>query len=764
MALLKGLPPRATRQSDSSILAKASRSQSVGPTVRGGKSIYDRISTLSAVVNSKLGKYKDQYLLLRDDDEVNAYFDAIIKSGGGAIDTETDSLDPITCKLAGVCLYTPGKKSAYIPLHHVSYVTGAEVQNQVSDELVASRLLDCDSSRVKWTMHNSKFDTRVIYNQLKVKIDCYWDTMLAAKCLNENESARLKDLHLKYCVTEDTESLTYDKLFDGIPFTQVPISVGYLYAAGDPIKTWQLMEFQQQHLNETKLPGPYYIFRNIEMPLVPVVAKIEDTGITLDMQFAKELSDKYNKILKDREDSFYATLEMYSKEIEEYKTNNPNHKLSNPVNIGSPTQIAILLYDILGLKSPDKKKPRGTGEDILTELNVPLSKAILDYRETAKLLSTYVDKLPNVVNNKTGRIHCSFNQYGAATGRFSSSDPNMQNIPSHNNEIRRMFSAAKGHVLISCDFSQQEPRTLAHMSKDANMIQAYREGKDIYAWIAEKIYRVPYDECREYRPDGTKNPDGKKRRDSVKSIILGIMYGRGVKSLAEQLGSTTKEAQKIIDQFYNAFPTVKDWMDSTLTKAKVAGFVETAWGRKRRLPDIKLEPYAFTQIGGTPIDFDPLSFDNHAAVSNEVPKKIKDEYIKRLNGTWSNKKKQEIIAEAKSRGILIKDNGGFIADAERQCVNSVIQGSSADMTKLAMIRIGNDSYLKERSCQLLLQVHDEVIAECPEEYAKECADRLTELMVNAASEKISVPMKCDAEITRVWYGDPVNLKGGKDER
>lgn len=756
--LLKSLPPRATRQSDAAIVSKASKSKSVAPTVKGGgKSIYDRMSTITAVVNTKLGKYKDNYILLRDEESVRNYFKAIIDFGQGAIDTETDSLDPITCKLAGVCLYTPGLKPAYIPMHHVSYVTGVESANQVKDEVVRACLEECTAENVQWIMHNAKYDIRVIKNQLGIKVNCFWDTMLAAKCLNENESAALKDLHLKYCKSFDTESLTYEKLFEGIPFTLVPISTGYLYAAGDGVKTWDLYQFQKQHLNRYNLSGPYHVFRAIEMPIIPVVAEMEDTGICLDTNFANELSEKYHKQLKEREDKFYSVLSMYSHEIEEYKRKNPNHKLSDPISIGSPAQIAIVLYDILGLQSPDLKKPRGTGEDILLALNVPLSKAILDYRETSKLLSTYVDKLPTVINAKTGRIHCSFHQYGAATGRFSSSDPNMQNIPSHNKEIRRMFSASENCVLISCDFSQQEPRTLAHMSQDENLIKAYKDGKDIYAWIAEKIYKVPYEECKEFRPDGTKNPEGKKRRDSVKSIILGIMYGRGAKAIAEQLNCSTKQAQKIVDQFYDSFPKVRKWMDDTMHKAHVNGYVETAWGRKRRLPDLLLEPYEFKMIDGQPADFDPLAFDDAAPISYEVPQRTKQEYIKRLESKWSMKEKRSIILEAKDRGISIKDNGGFIADAERQCINSVIQGSSADMTKLAMIAIGNDEFLKERNCKLLLQVHDEVIAECPIEYAKECSQRLSELMINAAASKISVPMKCDAEITRVWYGDVITV-------
>ena len=451
--LLKSLPPRATRKTDADAIKRAAKSNSISPTIKGGKGLYDSISTISAVITTKMGKYKDKYLLLRTEEDVASYFNKILQAGEAAIDTETDSLDTITCRLAGVCLYTPGHKPAYIPLHHVSYITGVETADQVDERIIAKHLKTCEDAGVKWTMHNAKFDIRVVQNQLGVKISCYWDTFLATKCLNENEPASLKDLHLKYCDSQDEESLTYGKLFEGIPFTHVPISIGYLYAAGDPIKTWELAEFQKKHLNEKSLPGPYNVFKNIEMPLLDVVAKMENRGIGFDLEYAEQLSVKYTEQLKEREAEFYSILSMYDNDIQSYKDKNPNHKLSDPVSISSPTQISILLYDIMGLTSPDKGKPRGTGEDILLELDCPISKALLNCRETSKLLTTYIDKMPLSLNSKTKRIHCSFNQYGAATGRFSSSEPNMQNIPSSNKEIRRMFRAEEGFVFISCDFS-----------------------------------------------------------------------------------------------------------------------------------------------------------------------------------------------------------------------------------------------------------------------------------------------------------------------
>lgn len=754
--LIKTLPPRSSRSADNSVLRKTNRSIQAMPTLKGGDSLYDRIANISAVVNTKLGKYSDKYELIREEEDVRNYFRDIINYGSGAIDTETSSLDPITTNLAGICLYVPNKKPTYIPMHHVSYVTGVEVNNQISDNVVSECLKMCEEHNVKWVLHNAVFDKRVIKNQLGVDITPWWDTMIAACCLNENESHKLKDLHLKYCKTSDSEAFTYDKLFEGIPFTYIPIIIGYLYSAGDAVKTWELMEFQQKYLNPDKLPGVYRIFMDVEMPIVSVVSDMEDRGITLDRDYAHQLSEKYGKILKEREAKVYEILDNYRDKIYEYKRNTPNHKLSDPIGIGSPTQLAIVLYDILKYQSPDKAKPRGTGEDILTSLNNPLCDAILQYRETAKLMSTYVDKLPEVVNEKTGRIHCRFRQYGAATGRFSSSDPNLQNIPSKNKEIRKMFRASEGNVLISADYSQQEPRLLANQSGDEHLIQAYADNKDIYAWIAEKIYNVPYEECKEFRPDGTKNPQGKKRRDSVKSIILGIMYGRGAKAIAEQLGCSTKEAQKIVDTFYDSFPSVKKWMNGILKHARENGYVETAWGRKRRLPDVQLPKYQFECLAGGPSTFDPLDFEAPQEEA-KVDERFIKQYTAKLDKAWGAKQRRDVIMQARESGVKITDNGGKIADAERQCVNSVIQGSAADCTKLAMIALHNNPRLKELNCNILVPVHDEVICECPEENAKEASELISKIMIDAPSHNIKVPMKVDTEVTYAWYGESVEV-------
>lgn len=756
--LLKSLPPRATRQSDAAVLSRAAATRTVGPSVKGpagGKGLFSSISSIVSLVEAKLGKYVDLYTLLRTEEEVRDYFARMKEIGIGSIDTETSSLDPITCTLAGVCLYAPGLKPAYIPLNHVSHITGARLNNQVDSDVVKECLENCPD--MKWIMHGAKFDTRVVWHQLKVRIIPYWCTYLAARCLNNAEpSNELKELHIKYCESNDDAAWTFSKLFEGVPATSIPINTFYLYAAGDPLKTFELYEYQSTQLNRRKAPGVYNVFMNLEMPLIPVVAAMEDTGICLDTTFAQELSVKYHKILEEQEARCLEILDGFRQQIDDYQLKNPGNCLSDPVNINSPKQLAILFYDILGYTSPDKKKPRGTGEEIMESFEGELPQAILDYRGTAKLLSTYIDKMPSILNASTGKIHCNFNQYGADTGRFSSNEPNMQNIPSKNKEIRKMFTARPGYVMISCDFSQQEPRTLAHFSQDKEMIKAYAEGKDIYAWIASFIYNVPYEECQEHRADGTVNPEGKKRRTSVKSIILGIMYGRQTKSIADQLGVSTKAAQEIIDKFFKAFPTVRTWMDDLVALAKQTGYVETGWGRRRYLPDILLKEYEFKYADGRISEnFDPLDFDSEESDPMDVPEATQIYFTKKLKKAFRYSEKNAIFKEAEAKGIKIRDNTMRLADAERQIVNTKIQGTSADMTKESMIAVGNDPELQRLGCQMIIQVHDELIAECPEENKDAVAERMSLMMIQAAAKKISVPMKCDAEITYVWYGEEV---------
>ena len=757
MADLFNLPAsRTTKGVDKSVVNKSTNKKSAPIIVKGG-GLIEKISSINALVESKLGKYKDDYIVITDIQDLISYIDAVAKTGIIAIDTETTGLDPISDKIVGMSIYTPGKKAAYIPIHHISYITGMEVEGQLCEKEIAIELIRMQDYNVKVIMYNAKFDLRVIKNGLGVKLNCYFDCHLAAMCLNENEPHGLKTLHSKYVLDGKEDEFSFGKLFDGITFDYVPIKTGYIYAARDAVDTYELYEWQLPYLTESNplcieygLEHVSKVFWDIEMPCIEVLAEMEDTGVDFDLDYAYELSEKYNKQKDEQLEEFYRILDMYKPEIEKYKLNNPVNKLSDPINIASPTQLAILLYDILGIEAPNPNLPRATGVEILQKIDNPLCKAILDYRATEKLLSTYVDKLPECINEKTGRIHCNFNQYGAKTGRMSSDNPNMQNIPSHNHDIRQMFKATDGYVMMSSDYSQQEPKVMTAMCGDPEMIKAYQEGKDLYASIAALAFSTTYENCLEFRPDGTTNKEGKERRSSAKSILLGILYGRGINSIAEQLHTTKQKAQQIQDRVFRGFPAIKQFEDDTLYMARTYGFVTTYWGRKRRLPEMQLDEFEFKWKPGYG-DVDPLSFDSEVTES-EVPYEIQQAYIKKLRNNPF--KKRPIIEQAASEGIIIIDNGGKIADATRQCVNSRIQGSAADLTKMAAVKIHKCERLKELGFRLLIPVHDEFIGECPEENAKECKELFAQCMCDAAID-LGIPISCDVSVTRRWYGEEI---------
>ena len=471
---LFSIPSRGDKFQDKVIASKARTTKKAPATVKGG-GVLSKIEQIQATVDAVLGKFKDDYIVITDRDTLSAYMTNCFQNGVISIDTETTGLDPISDKIVGLCLYTPNNPAAYVPINHVSYVTGNRVENQLTEEDVAFELRGIEQCQndmkngfstypIKVIMFNAKFDIRVIRNQLGVKINCDWDCYIASRLMNENEPHKgLKALHQKYVLENQEDEFKFDALFKGITFDKVPISSAYLYAAHDALITYELYEFQKQFLyyDPTATPdsrngmnGVSWVFFNIEMPCIKVVCDMEDNGVKFDFEYQQKLSEKYNKLLEEKTQEFYKCCSMYDTEIEEYKKKNINHKLDTPINIGSPTQIAILLYDILNIEPPDLKSPRGTGEAILQKIDNPIAKAILDYREMSKLVSTYIDKLPNCVNPKDGRIHCSFNQYGADTGRFSSSDPNLQNIPSHNKDIRKMFVATNEEKLVSTDTQQ----------------------------------------------------------------------------------------------------------------------------------------------------------------------------------------------------------------------------------------------------------------------------------------------------------------------
>ena len=762
---IPGIP--STKESDNKILNKTTKKPSK-VVAKKGKNLSDRIASMKRLVEENLGEYKEKYDCIRTEKELADYIEICRINGVCALDTETTGLNPMLDDIVGFSLYTPAHKAVYIPINHIDYITNEKVNNQLSKEACKEQLQKLVDNDVKIIMFNAKFDIRVIRHQIGVYLTAWWDGYIAQKLLNENEPENgLKALHKKYVLKGEKDAFSFSDLFNDIKFNLVPINTGYIYAARDAEVTYELFEYQYQFLNkdnskcvEKGLEEVADVFWEIEMPLINVVADMEDNGIKVDIDYLHKLSEKYNKLLVEKEAVFYQLCDKYNDKIEAYRQANPDNKLSSMINIASPTQIAILIYDILGEKPVPRQPSRGTGEEVLKAINNEFCKAILDYREVAKLISTYIDKMEAIINPNDGKVHCIFNQYGAKTGRFSSQDPNMQNIPSGNKEIRKMFVADEGCLLMSSDYSQQEPKVMTQMCGDKKMLDAYKHGKDLYSEIAALAFDRKYEDCLEFNPDGSTNSEGKSYRTQAKSILLGILYGRGIASVAEQLKTTKQKAQKIQDKIFKGFPAIQKFEEDSKQMAYEKGYVTTLWGRKRRLPNMQLAPYEFDFTDFVVENFDPLAFDNMTTIGarEDAEYQAIEHYTELLDRAYGRQAKETIKARARKEGIIIKDNGGFIADAERQCVNSRIQGSAADMTKKAMILVGNDKRLKELGFKLLIPVHDELIAQCPEENIVECKKIFADLMSEAAKDRLEVPISCDVAVTKEWYGNPIEIE------
>lgn len=733
-------------------------------------STFDKLQLIYEEVNRVLGGYTSNTKVITSKDELSQYIDEAIRNGIIAIDTETNnSLEPLTCLLMGACIYTPGQLSAYIPVHHTQPDTDILIENQLTESDIKEQFERLSNTKI--LMHNGKFDYEVIKCTCNCVLNIYWDTEIAARILDENELAGLKKQYILH-IDSTQEKYDIEHLFQGIPYAYVKPEIFALYAATDAYITYRLYEWQKDQFNKPGNEKLFDLFMNVEMPIVPVCAEMELYGIEIDKEYAKRLSNKYHKKVDEVNAKIDAELSKYSDKISawrltkeaNYKERNSkpnksgeftykkskNEQLENPPQLNSPTQLAILLYDILGTPAQDKKSPRGTGEEILQKINLPICDLILEKRGLEKLIGTYIDKIPECVNSKDNRLHAHFNQLGAGTGRFSSSNPNLQNIPSHVKEIRLMFRASDGDVFVGADFSQQEPRLLSAYSNDDTMIDAYKQNKDLYATIAAGVYKNDYWDNMEHRQDGTPNPEGKKRRSNCKSLLLGIMYGRGAPSIAEQIHSTVEEAQQIINDFYKQFPKVKEWTEKTEKDAKVTGYVEDLWGRRRRLPDILLPKYTVKSTKAS-TEFNPILYT--LGKVNNSSAALVESYKKKLSKVKSRNDYQKIQQEAERDGIYIVDNGAFISQAERQCVNARIQGGAASMTKVCMRKVFDDEELNRLGAKLVLQIHDEVIVECPKQNAEAVMSRLTYVMKTSVADKVQVPFKCDGYIVNCWYED-----------
>jgi DNA polymerase-1 len=723
-------------------------------------SVEEKIGLITEKVYKTLDKQKDDVVVIRTRKDLSDYITQSISNDMLAVDTETNnSLDPLTCKLMGLCLYTPESKKAYVPVNHVDFKTGEKLSDQLTEQDIKEELSRIVDAQILILMHNAKFDFQVLKTTCGIEVPCYWDTMIAAKLIDENEQAGLKNQYILH-IDSEQEKYSIEQLFEKQEYAIFPPEVFALYAATDAFMTYQLYQWQKPIIESESYAKVYNLFREVEMPVIRVIAEMELAGIELDKDYANRLSVKYHSKLNHLDERISLELKKHQSKIDAWRltpaaNEKPKNKagdgdakskseqLPDEINLGSPTQLAILLYDVIGVGQVSSQSPRGTGEDILKSLNkLPLAKLLLERRGLVKLLDAFIDSLPQKVNPVDGRVHGHFNQYGAATGRFSSSDPNLQQLPASNKEIRMMFKAKEGYVLVGSDFSQQEPRMLSNYSGDEDMIQAYKDGKDLYATIASSVYKNDYWDNMEYRQDGTSNPEGKKRRNACKTLLLGIMYGQGVTAVAESIGSTIQEAQAIINEFYDSFPKVKGWMDETVSFARQHGYVEDLWGRRRRLPDISMPKF---------------NFSTKWEMESELKEGLIVQYKKLLEKVKYKKDIEEVFEKALKTGIIIKNNGGFIAQAERQCVNARIQGGSATMTKIAMNKLFRDEELNKLGFKLLLTVHDELIGECPKENSELVSKRLTQVMKTCIDDVSAVPFKCDADISEHWYyNDYVN--------
>ena len=439
---------------------------SVSKAIRSNKvSDADKLVLIRENVKRKLGKYGDATQLITTKDQLVSYIDTAIKNDLIAVDTETDnSLDPISCKLMGACIYTPGLKNVYIPINHVDITTREKLPNQLTEADIKEQFDRLNEAKTKIITHNGKFDYEVLKMTCGYIMDLYWDTMIGEKLLNENRKGN-KPYGLKTLYREmfDPEQEKYDieELFEGVEYAIVEPELFALYAATDAFMTYTLYQSQVERYSIPDHKRLRSLFLDIEMPIMQVSAEMELAGVHLDLSYAKRLSKKYADKLEQMDKISDEEVSKYKDIIEQWRqtteanehpikngkeTKSKSEQLNYPVNLESPTQLAILLYDVLKCGPVNKKKPRGTGEEellaIYAKYKIELCNIILERRGLLKLINTYIDKLPTCVNPVDNKVHAVFDQLGAGTGRFSSKDPNLQNIPSKEKSIRCMFTAS----------------------------------------------------------------------------------------------------------------------------------------------------------------------------------------------------------------------------------------------------------------------------------------------------------------------------------
>ena len=623
------------------------------------------------------------YELVTTTDALSRWIDEARSQGFIAIDTETTNLNASSASLVGVALATAPGKACYIPLRHVApasegvaqagldFAGDAEVAETVVldqiDEAEALALLRdlCADPSILKIGHNLKYDAHVLSLEQNggLSLSPVDDTMCLSYVLDAGRTERHGLDYLALSLL-DIQTIKYQdvcgKGAKQISFAEVAPEAACAYASEDADITLRLWTMLKPRLARE---GMSSVYERLERPLIPILAHMEAAGIKVNTQLLHDLSQDFAGRIKVLEDEI--------------------HQLAGAAfNIASPKQLGEILFEKLGYEGGKKSKTGAfsTGAEILEDMaanGIEIAKKVLDYRQLAKLKSTYTDALMASVNKRTGRVHTSFSMVGASTGRLSSSDPNLQNIPIRTQEgrqIRGAFIARPGYKLISADYSQIELRLVAHVAQEQTMLEAFRNGVDIHAQTASEVFGVPLDQM-----------DAETRRRS-KAINFGIVYGISGFGLARQLSIPQSEARDYIATYLDRFPGIRTYMNDAREFAREHLYVETLFGRR-----IHIE-----QIGA----------------SNQAMR-------------------------------------GF---SERQAINAPIQGSAADIIKRAMVCLPEELSAQGLAADMLLQVHDELIFEVPEEQAEQSVQLIKSVMENAALPivQLSVPLVVDAGIADSW--------------